>query len=292
MTGLLLAQQVDAAKAQLNDSVTDYLPLPQQYEDITLVNLATHTSGLPMRLASNKTVTTTFPTYAIDEEWQYSNIGIGLLGESVVKIAHTPLDQLFQKNLLMKPLKMNSSGITISAKDKKYIAQGYNAEGQPVPLMEKGTFPAAYAMKVSAADMQKFLAAAIGLPGTPERIFYQMRMSQSEYVKLPDRKQGLGWEIHSIKPNRLPILLNESEKMNLGPMPVQEMYDRAKFNGNTLIDKTGTADGFSTYVALIPDKQSGVAILTNKVVSHGAIVNLGRKILFESTKMLSGENAS
>ncbi len=75
---------------------------------------------------------------------------------------------------------------------KDYIAQGYNAEGKPVPAETLGLFPAAGDVKASASDMDKFLSAAIGLPQTPESIFYPMRMTQTPYLDVGDYAQGLG----------------------------------------------------------------------------------------------------
>lgn len=288
MTSILLAQQFDAAKVQMDDSVTNYLPnLPNKFEDITLVNLATHTSGLPFESADDNLSKWT-PIYAVDEEWVYSNVGMGLLGEALQKITHKKLDQLYHNNIL-SPLKMTSSGLTISNQNKKYFAQGYDKEGKPAEPLALGKFPAGYGMKISAADMQRFLSAVIGLPGTPERLFYQMRMTQSSYVKLTDRKQGLGWEIHSLKPNKIQALLHEPAEMNLSPIAVKEIYDKPKFNGDALIDKTGSSKGFQTYIAVMPNKQSGIVILTNGAVSHGEIVSTAREILFKMTKILPND---
>lgn len=80
MTSLLLAQQVDSARMQLDNSVIDYIPdLPAQYEDITLVNLATHTAGLPFDVPDNISATAAMhdylnkwsPTFSPDEQWVY-----------------------------------------------------------------------------------------------------------------------------------------------------------------------------------------------------------------------------
>jgi beta-lactamase class C len=47
MTSLLFAQEIDMAKMNLNDSVKKYLPdLSTAFDDISLKELATHTSGL------------------------------------------------------------------------------------------------------------------------------------------------------------------------------------------------------------------------------------------------------
>lgn len=291
-TSLLLAQQVDAAKVQLDNSIMNYLPnLPNKFEDITLGNLATHTSGLSFtvpdtihsKTALRKYFSNWSPVYCIDEEWAYSNIGMALLGEALEKMAHKKIGQLYSERIL-SPLKMTASALNEPDDYKKFIAQGYDKEGNPAKPTVFKLFSAG-ALKMSAADMQRFMAVAIGLPGTPERIFYPMRMTQAAYVKLPDREQGLGWEIHSLKPNKIALLVDEPETMNLGPVKIKEIYDKPKFNGDALIDKTGATDGFRSYIAIIPNKKAGIVILANRYVAHDEIVNTAREILFKATKI-------
>ena len=54
-------------------------------------------------------------------------------------------------------------------------------------------------------------------------------------------------------------------------------------DANKLIDKTGATEGFRAYMAVIPSKQLGIIVLLNKYISNGAIVNAGRKIIFEKS---------
>lgn len=298
-TSMLLAQQIDSANAQLDDSITHYLTaLPASFEDMTLENLATHTAGLPFELPDAVRDTTALqhyletwkPQYGADEDWIYSNIGMGLLGDALVKMTHVPLDRLYQTKICA-PLGMSATGLVVGMANRKFIAQGYDVAGNAVPPTTLGLFPSAYALKMSAQDAQKFLAAAIGLPGTPETIFYQMRMTQASYMKLINKKQGLGWEIHSLRADKIPALLHEPAQMNLGPIPVTEIYERAKFKGSSLIDKTGMDEGFSAYIAVVPDKKAGIVIFVNRrLASHNALTNLARGMLFKELKLLPHEH--
>ena len=296
MTSILLAQQVDAAKVQLNDPVTKFLPgLPEDFEDVTLKNLATHTAGLPFKAPESVTDRTQLEKYLNEmeptpagEKWAYSNFGIGLLGYALETSTNKSFDQLYRTQIL-SPLKMQPIALTVPKKLSRYYAQGYDKSGVPVKPIEMSLFPAAGAMKASANDMQHFLSAAIGLPGTPERIFYPMRLTQTAFVRLADKDQGLGWQIHPITTQTMPRLLNEPDSMNFGPVPVAEIYDKPTYNGNALIDKTGATDGFRTYVAVIPNKKSGIVILTNKYVSNGQLVNTGRELLFKLANVTPNE---
>ena len=66
---------------------------------------------------------------------------------------------------------------------------------------------------------------------------------------------------------------------------MREVYAQPKFNGDALIDKTGSTRGFRTYIAVIPNKRAGIVILTNRVVTNSEIVNTGREILFKLTNI-------
>ncbi len=292
MTSFLIAKQVDAAKIQLNESITKYIfKSSDGLDDINFQDLATHTSGLPFKAPDNiknkKALETYFNTWTTDnapgEYWIYSNLGISLLGDALEKITHQSIDELYRRQLL-KPLHMQLIGMTVPAALKKYYAQGFDKNGQPVPPMTPNLYASAGDMKASSGDMQQFLAAAIGLPGTPQRVLYPMRMTQAAYVKLSDYMQGLGWQIYPLSsPEEAARLLDIPENLSsIGPpIVVEEVFEKPIFNGDRLIDKTGGTDGFRAYILLIPNKKSGVVILANKFIPGSAIMKAGREILFQ-----------
>src|ERR1039457_2877182 len=105
-TSTILADMVQRGEVSLDDPVAKYLPaevkMPQRGgKQITLVDLATHTSGLP-RMPSNfapkdalnpyadSTVANLFQflsafelTRDIGSQFEYSNMGVGLLGSAL-----------------------------------------------------------------------------------------------------------------------------------------------------------------------------------------------------------------
>lgn len=288
MTSILLAQEVDFAKMGFSDPIDKYIHgLPDSFDDITLQDLATHTSGLPFNLPktiqSRKALEGYFakwaPEYASEEQWQYSNIGVGLLGDALVNATGKDFDKLYLRHILI-PLKMQPITSNVPKRLQRFYAQGYDQAGKPVEPLGAILFPAAGGLKVSAGDMQRFLSAAIGLPDTPVRVLYPMLMTQSVFVKLPDSMQGLGWQIHSLRDNRR-NLLHAPEVADLGPIAVEEVYDRPMFKDTMLIDKTGATRGFRAYIAVIPNKKAGIVILANKNISNGEIVNAGRAALLK-----------
>lgn len=299
MTSFLFAQEIDVAKVSLNDSVRKYdKTLPETFDKITLMQLATHTASLPFNTTEDIKTQADLNTFLSEwepdttpgSEYNYSNIGIGLLGKALEAETKQDYTKLYTAHLA-KPLKMQAFTFSVPTRYKKNIAQGYDKAGKPTAPVNSPFFPEAAALKISVEDMQKFLAAAIGLPGTPDSILYPMRMSEAAHVRLPEQLQGLGWRIYPISTDTIDELLDEPEEMNRGPMQVLEIYSKAKYDGNALIDKTGGTDGFRSYIALIPNKKSGIVILTNQFVTNDEIVEAGRDILFSVTKLTNDEVA-
>lgn len=288
MTSLVMAQEVDFAKIKLKEPVNKYIPtLPASFSGITMRSLATHTSGLPFkapptvktRAEWEKYAADWKPEHAVDTNYLYSNVGIGLIGQALETITHQSFNQLYRGKIL-DPLGMQPIAMTVPKKLEEYYAKGYSGEGAPVPPETLGLFPAAGDMKASADDMSKFLGAAIGLPSTPESIFYPMRMTQTAYVEAGQTDLGLGWQIHEMSSDKVKALLGGSD-LGLQPVAVNDVYAEPTFDGNALIDKTGATQGFRVYIAVIPNKKTGIVILTNKHDAGDAILIAGRQILFK-----------
>ncbi len=291
MTSLLLAQEVDWAKMQLADPVSKYVKgLPASFDKITLQDLATHTSGLPFNVPANVKTMDELKEYlqhvAVkpESQWRYSNVGIGLLGYALEASTERNYDDLYRRHVL-NPLGM-VNGVTVPKSLSKYIAQGYDRANNRVKLEEPGLFPAAYAVKASAADMQKFLSAAIGLKDTPPRVSYPMKLTQSMFFNKENEFQGLAWQVHAIRnSNDINALLQVTDDRLLNAVAIQKMYERPVYSGSVMADKTGTTDGFGAYIAVIPNKKSGIVILVNKHVSDKTIVKTAREILLRLTNL-------
>ncbi len=148
-TALLLADMVQRTDMELTDSIAKYLPeqvaVPRRNgRMITLMDLATHTSGLP-RMPDNFAPTNPDNPYAdysveqlyqflsnhqltrdIGVQWEYSNLGYGLLGHVLAQRAGVDYENLVRDRILA-PLEMNSTAITLSSEMKNRLAIGHNA---------------------------------------------------------------------------------------------------------------------------------------------------------------------
>ncbi len=259
MTNLMIAEEVDFARMGLKDPLKKYVnPLPDEMENSTLQELATQTIG---------------------ESWQLSSSNSTLLGKVLEKSTAKDYDWLYFHHVTAL-LGMRHLGVTVQDKYKDDLAQGYTREGLPDNQLSSAHVPSIWRAKSSGVDMQKFLSAAIGLPGTPERVFYPMRMTQSVHVKLTDRMQGLGWQIYSLE-NSKSTLINKPVIPDEDGLAVIQVLDLPLFDEKTLIDKAGATTGFGAYIAVLPNKKAGIVILANKQVADDSIARIGREILLK-----------
>jgi CubicO group peptidase (beta-lactamase class C family) len=183
-TSVLLSDMVQKGEVSLDDPVAKYLPpdvkVPERAgKKITLVDLATQTSGLP-RMPSNFAPKNPDNPYAdypaermyeflsgytltrdIGEKYEYSNLGVGLLGNALARRAGMSYEALVRARIA-DPLKMTSTTITLSPAMKERLASGHNEMRQPVSNWDLTGFAGAGALRSDAEDMLTFLAANLG----------------------------------------------------------------------------------------------------------------------------------
>jgi beta-lactamase class C len=202
---------------------------------------------------------------------------MGLLGYVLENKMHKPISALYQQNILT-PLAMTPLGTTVPAIYEPYRAKGYNRAGNLMPSRDY-LFPAASAVKASGNDMQKFMRAALLLPGTPPNIVDAMRLTETPFASTGTYQQGLGWVIIPLqRQNDVWILPKKSN--SLGPTPAIQLSSLdSKYNARAIIEKTGTLDGFRSYIGLIPATQSGVVVLTNRYPAMGDTTRIGHQLL-------------
>lgn len=284
MTSLLVAQEIDFARMNLKNPIKKYIhQLPDSLDELTLADVATQTAGLPSHLPATIQSASGLMDYLssfkdnsdVGNDWQPSLASDVLLGTALQETTKKDYDWLYFHHIAGL-LDMQHLGVVMPDKYKINLAQGY-AAGMPAPSISDGFFLSVNGVRLSVIDMQKFLAAAIGLPGTPERIFYPMRMTQSVYVKLPGRMQGLGWQIYSLSSGRSSII--NQPVLTASRLPVAEISEQPLFDGDMLMDKVGVTSGFGAYIAVIPNKNAGIAILANQSLPQDVIAKVGREIL-------------
>ena len=185
-TGILLADMVAKGEVAYSDPVSKFLPegvtMPSRNgQEITLLDLAVHHSGLP-RMPTNfapADPTNPFADYTpelmyeflsghelqrdIGESYEYSNVGVGLLGYVLAGVAGGTYEEVIRERILA-PLGMSMSGVTLEGELGEWMAQGHDQAGNVVPLWDIPTLAGAGAIRSDVGDMLTFLAANTGEP--------------------------------------------------------------------------------------------------------------------------------
>lgn len=213
-TGTLLADMVGRAEVQLTDPVAGLLPpgasVPARGgRQITLEDLATHTSGLP-RIPSNLPSTNPEDPYAgytvahlygflgnhmltraPGSKMEYSNLGVALLGHALALRAGTSYEDLVRERIL-DPLGMASTGITLTPALARRFASGHDGDGEVVSPFDMAALGAAGGLRSSITDMLAYAAANLADGGTA----HERAMVAAQAPRTANGMQvGLNWDV-------------------------------------------------------------------------------------------------
>ena len=216
-TGALLAEMATRGEVKLEDPISKYLPKSvrapsRNGKQITLLDLATQSSGLP-RLPSNMRpgdMANPYADYTVDklyeflssytltrdpgEKYEYSNLGMGLLGHILALRAGKTYEQLLIERIL-DPLKMSDTRITLTPAMKARMAQGFDSQGTPVSEWDLPTLAGAGALVSTANDMLKFLAANLDSTSTSLGRVLAFARAPKHDADRPGNSIGLAWHI-------------------------------------------------------------------------------------------------
>ena len=266
-TATLLADMVERGEVSLNDPISKYLPRTvktptRDGKEITLLDLATQTSGLP-RLPTNfapKDPQNPYADYSVDqmyaflsgysltrgigEKYEYSNFGVGLLGHILALRAGTDYETLVRKRIT-QPLGMSDTKIKLTPEMMARLATGHNPALMSVPNWDLPTLAGAGALRSTVNDMLKFVAANLGLTKSPLLVAMQKAHQSQRETGQPDLSIGLNW--HILK----------------------------KFDSEMIWHNGGTG-GYHSFIGLDKKNRRGVVVLSN---SANDIDDIGRHLL-------------
>ena len=187
-TALLLQKMADRGEVKLDDPVAKYLPksvtMPTRSgKEVTLLHLATHAGGFPHDAdnMSGKDTQEQFETYTVEKmyeylsgfkltrdpgtEFEYSNLGMALLGHVLARKAGTNFEALVI-NRICRPLNMSNTRVVPTPEMKSRLAMGHDATGKLFPPYQLVVYAPAGAVHSTANDLLKYAAAQAGLTGS------------------------------------------------------------------------------------------------------------------------------
>jgi len=275
-TSLLLADMAQRSEVALTDPAAKYLPpgvkMPERNgRAITLEDLARHRSGLPRlpaNLDASKNPSNPYATYSVNQlyeflssyqlprdigaEFEYSNLGMGLLGHILSLAAGKDYETLIRTRICA-PLGMGSTAINLSPEMKSRLAAGHNDQFKPTPNWDIPTLAGAGALRSTANDMLSFLAAQLGYKEsalTPAIKTTLARRTSSN----PGMEIGLGWIV------------------------------RPKTDSEIVWHNGGTG-GYRTFAGFDPKARTGVVVLSN-VSTAGGVDDIGFHLLDAASQLL------
>jgi serine-type D-Ala-D-Ala carboxypeptidase/endopeptidase len=207
---------VQHGEVDLNDPVAKFLPAPGQPRPwrgrpIALVDLATHTSGLPFWPSDFPDVedTAAYGRYTVEQlyrflstyelarepgtQWEYSNTGGGLLGLALGRRLGMDYEALVQARIT-GPLGMRNTGIRISQEMKARLAAGHGGTPlEPAPAWEVPALEGAGSLRSSVNDLLILLAAFSGSTDSPLRPAMAAMVQTRRPNQIYSLTQALGW---------------------------------------------------------------------------------------------------
>lgn len=253
-TALILADMANRGEVSLDDPADRYMPaghsLPRHGErPITLRDLSTHVSGLP-RMADDlgpaDGVDDPFAGYGEDrllafldrvrltrdagERWEYSNLGVGLLGYLLGRAAHSDYPTLLRERIT-EPLGMEDTLIALPADKAARLAPPFDRYMRPGKTWDMTLFAPAGGIRSSAADMLTFARAVLD-PASPIAAAVKTTLSVRAPTGDPNTEQALGWQVVNAR-------------------------------GHPIVTHSGQTGGYQTVLMLEPATNRAVVALSN-----------------------------
>jgi CubicO group peptidase (beta-lactamase class C family) len=176
-TALLMMDYLQSNSLSINNPINNFLPydvplLARSNVPIRVRHLLNHTSGLPRlpedfeagmdinnpyKHYDSTKVYNFLKNYRLmvepGEVWEYSNLGMGLVGLILERKTHMSYEDLL-KVKICTPLGLSKTKITLNSNDSLNYAVGYDAYGTQVPYWDDmNAFKGAGAIRSNAKDM-------------------------------------------------------------------------------------------------------------------------------------------
>ncbi|RQR31454.1 beta-lactamase [Burkholderia sp. Bp9143] len=274
LTATLASDAQEGGELSLSDPAAKYLPALQgkPFGGVTLLELGTHTpGGMPLQVPDSirddaglmRYLDAWRPAYAPGTRRTYSNVAIGMFGQLTAKAMNRDFAALMEQRLF-PALGMTQTYINVPAARQADYAQGYTQDGKPIRMTGGMLWQPAYGVRTTAADLLRFVQANMGLVETAPRLRRALERTHTGYFRAGPFTQDLIWEQYPY-PVSLPTLLEgNGPPMLHDATPATELEPPLAPRPDTWINKTGSTNGFSTYVAFVPAKRLAIVMLANR----------------------------
>ena len=265
--GDVLASLAAKGKLKLTDPLAKYAPAAATVESngrpITLLDLATHSAGLPRELPNPDAKPSDNPFAAFDRAyyWKwigshkpayvpgtttlYSNLGFGLLGDALAKAGGADYSTVLA-NEVFKPAGMTDTTNVLTEAQKKRLMTGLDPFDKPDPNAEVPDIMYASAgVYATADDMVRWMRWHLaGARQSNEAAL----LAHTMWLPYDGLKSVVGTEV------------TDADGMGLGWVVTLPR------NGSPLLlGKSGGLGGFMSYAVLSPNRDLGVFVVASRV---------------------------
>nr|WP_255569893.1 D-alanyl-D-alanine-carboxypeptidase/endopeptidase AmpH [Erwinia sp. S43] len=260
MSSELMVKLAEEGRLKLDDPLSKYAPAGARVptwngQPIRLINLATHTSGLPREQPGGKAMRPVFTWPTNSQRWawlrtaqlksapgqvaSYSNLAFDLLGDALAKAGGKPYPTLLQEKVT-RPLGMKDTTFTPSPDQcARLIIPAKNPSPCNNSLAAIGSGGVYSTPDDMGRWMQQFLSSDVQARSAhvdrlQTMIYQRSQLTKVEGMDVPGRADalGMGW-----------------------------VYMAPREGRPGIIEKTGGGGGFITYMAMVPQYSVGVFIV-------------------------------
>ncbi len=278
-TATTLAALVERGEVKLDDPVSRYLPATvvsprKNNREITLVDLATQTSGLPRlpdNLLEKADLLDPYVNYRVADLYRalgttqlqsqpgttylYSNFGFGLLGHLLALKTGKPYEALVEETVCA-PLGMASTCFALSPTQRSRLAVGHDTKGKVVPNWDHDVMAPGGALKSDADDLLNFIEANLQESGSA--LARALALARQPHFKRSGSDVGLGWQI------------------------------RRSVERQTVLWHNGATGGYISFLGFDPEAKVGVVILSSygdAMAADNSVDKIGLEILRVGSKV-------
>jgi CubicO group peptidase (beta-lactamase class C family) len=253
-TALLLTEMVTRGEVALDDPVSKYLPgnvrMPARNgKQITFLDLATYTSGLPRLPDGIPSVgDNPYAAYTVEQlyaflsnhalrfdpgtHYEYANLGFGLLGHVLALRANASYEDLVVSRVCAQ-LGLEDTRVSLTASMRERLAQGHLSNLNATPDWDLPTLAGAGALRSTANDLLKFMkATCVADAGAPLRPAIDLLLQTRRPTNNSNSKVGLGWFVRS-------------------------------GNDDEIVWKDGMTGGYASFAGFSTRLRSGAVVLSN-----------------------------
>ena len=288
-TAMLVAYAQAQGCLSLADAASKHLPALKgsSFDTISVLNLGTYTAGgLPLQFSNSvnneKQMLAYFknwkPEFTAGSHRMYSNPSLGLFGYLAARSMGEDFDDLMEKKLFPL-LGLSNTYIRVPQNRVGEYAYGYTKDGRPVRVSPGVLDSEAYGVKTTAGDLLRFLEVNMHPEKLDAVLSRAVTATRSGYHTVGGMTQGLGWEMYAYPAELETLLAGNSTKMILEANKTAELDPPSPPRPEMLCNKTGSTNGFGSYVVFIPERELGIVLLANKGYPNPVRVEAAYRIL-------------